>query len=276
MNPLGAMGLTVDDGAALRRAVRLLESPTLAARVTAAVGKPLQYAIEALPTGSSRIITNATRSALHKALTIAASSLDTGRSAASERVHMAAVMAAGLIGGAFGLPALMIELPTTTVVMLRSILDIARSEGEDLDDHETRLSCMEVFALGAPAANDDTAESAYFTMRSALATAVTEAAAHVSRHGLASGSAPVLVKFLSKVGARFGVVVSEKVAVQAVPVIGAIGGAGINGLFMKHFQDVARGHFIIRRLERDYGRTVVRAAYERTLNATPERRSQPL
>src|SRR5258708_12930304 len=125
MNPLGAMGLTVDGGAALRRAVRLGESPTLAARVPAAVGKPLQYAIEALPTGSSRIITNATRSALHKALTIAASSLDTGRSAASERVHMAAVMAAGLIGGAFALPPPMIQLPTTPPAIPPSTLDIA-------------------------------------------------------------------------------------------------------------------------------------------------------
>lgn len=274
MNPLGDMGLTIDDGAALHRAVDLLERPTLAARVTSAIGKPLKYAVEALPAGSSQVITNATRAALHKALVIAASSLDRQPAKASERTHMAAAMAAGLLGGAFGLPALLVELPTTTVMMLRSILDIARSEGEDLDDHEARLSSMEVFALGAPTAGEDVAESAYFAMRSVLATAVTEAAAHLSRHGLGQGGAPVLLKFLSTVGARFGVVVSEKVAAQALPVIGALGGAGINALFMKHFQDVARGHFIIRRLERDYGRRAVRAAYDDVLDARSERRAR--
>jgi hypothetical protein len=268
MNPLG---LAVDDSAALERAVHLLERPTLATRVTAAIGKPLKYAVEALPPGGSQAITMATRAALHKALAVAASSLDRQPSRASERAHMAAAMAAGVVGGAFGLPALMIELPATTVMMLRSILDIARSEGEDLDDHEARLSSMEVFALGGPSAGDDTAESTYFAMRSVLAAAVSEAASHLTRHGLGGGAAPALLKFLSTVGARFGVVVSEKVAAQAVPIIGALGGAGINAIFMKHFQDVARGHFIVRRLERDYGRKAVRAAYDEVLDARTER-----
>jgi hypothetical protein len=35
--------------------------------------------------------------------------------------------------------------------MLRSIADIARSEGEDLADPETALVCAELFALGGHA-----------------------------------------------------------------------------------------------------------------------------
>jgi hypothetical protein len=31
---------------------------------------------------------------------------------------------------------------------------------------------------------------------------------------------------------------------------------------MQHFQDIARAHFIVRRLERSYGSEQVRAAYE--------------
>jgi hypothetical protein len=50
-------------------------------------------------------------------------------------------------------------------------------------------------------------------------------------------------------------------AAQAVPVIGALGGATINLLFVDHFQDVARGHFIIRRLEREYGKEEVQKEY---------------
>jgi len=258
------MPLTFDDEDALHRAVDLLETPTLAARITAAVGKPLQFAADSLPAGSSQAITTATRSALHKALLIALSSMARQRARASEPLHMAVAVGAGLVGGAFGLPALAVELPLTTIVMLRSIAAIARSEGEDLDDHEARLSCMEVFALGAPTRSDDAAESAYFAMRSLLATATTEAAAHISRHGLATGTAPALVKFIANVGSRFGVVVSEKVMAQAVPVIGALGGAGMNALFIKHFQDVARGHFIVRRLERAHGRPAIQVAYDDT------------
>ena len=57
--------------------------------------------------------------------------------------------------------------------------------------------------------------------------------------------------------------VSEKVAAQAVPVIGAAGGVVINVLFIDHFQEMARGHFIVRRLERTYDPQLVRAEYER-------------
>ena len=48
--------------------------------------------------------------------------------------------------------------------------------------------------------------------------------------------------------------------------IGAAAGATINLMFMSHFQDVSRGHFTVRRLERQYGQDVVRAAWQ-TLEA---------
>jgi hypothetical protein len=33
-------------------------------------------------------------------------------------------------------------------------------------------------------------------------------------------------------------------------------------MFMNHFQDVSRGHFIVRRLERHYGIEAVRTAWQ--------------
>jgi hypothetical protein len=66
---------------------------------------------------------------------------------------------------------------------------------------------------------------------------------------------------ISAVAARFSVVVSEKAAVQAVPLVGALGGATINALFIAHYQDMARGHFTVRRLEREHGTDAVREAY---------------
>ena len=72
---------------------------------------------------------------------------------------------------------------------------------------------------------------------------------------------PALVRFETTIAARYGVTVSEKVAAQAVPVLGAVGGAAINVLFIDHYQGLARGHFTVRRLERTYGAAVVRKAY---------------
>jgi hypothetical protein len=57
--------------------------------------------------------------------------------------------------------------------------------------------------------------------------------------------------------------VTQKVAAQALPVFGALGGAAVNYAFIEHFQDVARGHFTVRRLERIYGKSLVRMEYER-------------
>ena len=52
---------------------------------------------------------------------------------------------------------------------------------------------------------------------------------------------------------RFGLVVSDKVAAGALPILGAVGGATVNVIFMDHFQRVAQAHFALRRLERTYG-----------------------
>jgi hypothetical protein len=56
--------------------------------------------------------------------------------------------------------------------------------------------------------------------------------------------------------------VSERSAASALPVLGAVGGATVNMLFMNHFQRVALGHFAVRRLERQYGANVVRRLYD--------------
>ena len=57
-------------------------------------------------------------------------------------------------------------------------------------------------------------------------------------------------------------VVSQKTAAQMIPVLGAAGGAIINTLFIGHYQDMARGHFIVRRLEKIHGTETIRRAYD--------------
>ena len=95
-----------------------------------------------------------------------------------------------------------------------------------------------------------------------MARSVSRAVQQVVGRGVIDESASAVVRLLSQIGSRFGVVVSQKVAAQAVPVLGALGGAAVNAAFMDHFQAVARGHFTVRRLERVYGRGTVCLAYD--------------
>jgi EcsC protein family len=254
--------MTVEDRDALRAAVKSLEHPGLAARLTNIVGKPVEMIGYALPSFAKDAITSATSKGLEAALKVALKTLPRSPRSGSQFLHRAMATASGAAGGSLGLVALPIELPVSTVIMLRSIADIAQKEGEDLSDPETALSCVEVFALGGRAGSDDASESGYFAVRGVLAKTVAEAARFVTERGLIKEGAPVLLKFITQVAARFGLVVTQKAAAQALPIVGAVGGAAINYAFMEHFQDVARGHFTVRRLERLYGKEKIRAEYD--------------
>lgn len=254
---------TREDEQALRHARQLLEHPSLAARIAGAIGRPIEMGIEALPARAGEIVANATRRSLDAALSFAIASMDERPRSSSNLRHKVAVAVTGATGGMFGLPALAVELPVSTTIMLRSIADVARSEGEPIRMPGSKLACLEVFALGGRLASDDASESAYFAVRIALVKALSEAAEHLAGRGITGTGVPAVVRFVSQVAARFGVPVSEKLVAQSLPVLGAAGGAVLNTLFIDHFQDMARGHFIVRRLERRYGEDAVQAAYMR-------------
>lgn len=248
----------------LRRAVQLLENPSYIARLTDFVGQPVEKLMDYLPTQVPKKIQDAVKVALDKLLNLSVKTLDEGFDGpASTVTHKIATGVSGAIGGAFGLPALAVELPISTSIILRSIADIARGEGEDITSLEARLACLEVFALGGRSEVDDGTETGYFAVRAALAKAVSDAAKHIAQKGLSQKGAPVLARLIAQITSRFSAVVSQKVAAQAVPLIGALGGATINLLFVDHFQDIARGHFIVRRLEKEYGKEEVQKEYEK-------------
>ena len=276
------------DLAALRRAVQILERPSLAARLSAAAGAPLDIIGRSLPAPVTEAVGRSTEAAMRGAMRVALATLpraeraagdglDAATAKAESRItrllgsgdtkHKALAALSGAVGGAFGLTTLAVELPVSTTLMLRSIAEIAREEGEDLETPEGVLACVQVFALGGRAAAATEAgsaltESGYFAVRAALAKTLSEAARYAGSKTLLDQSAPALIRFTAQIAARFGVVVSQKVAAQAVPILGAFGGAAVNTAFMNHFQGTARAHFTVRRLERAYGAGAVRAAYE--------------
>jgi hypothetical protein len=261
----------------LRHAKHQLETPPLGMKLAALIGAPIERLIGKLPAMASERVTDATQAALRQCLRIALKTLgkQVGKaaraaggasSASSEKpgnlLHKLAVATTGAAGGAFGLLALPVELPVTTTLMFRSICDIARSEGEDLASPETQLQCLTVFAMGGRSAADDEAEYGYFIVRGALAQAVSKASSELATKGFAAHGSTALLRLMQNVAARFSVQVSEQVAAKSIPAIGAALGAMVNTVFIHHFQQVAHGHFAVRRLERRYGEEAVKAAYQ--------------
>jgi hypothetical protein len=255
--------MSQEDVNVLRRAKDTLENPGLAAKVTNLIGLPLEKAMKQLPNKWLAVIHRVTERSLLIALDAALATVETQLQVPKRNgLHRLLVAGTGAVGGAFGVAGLPIELPVSTMVMLRSIADIARSEGERLHSVEAKLACIEVFALGGRSGLDDASESGYFAIRAALAAAVADAARHIAARDGARQSAPAIVRLIAQIANRFGATVTQKAAAQAVPVVGAFGGAAVNVLFVNHFQDMAWGHFTVRRLERTYGSEVVRRTYQ--------------
>lgn len=258
------MSLSPHDRQSLEYACGILSSPSLAIRLANYVGMPLERLLNRLPEPWTKAVHRAASTAIERALEVAVNSLGPANGRApTDFFHKLVCGVSGGVGGFFGVAALPVELPISTGIMLRSIAEIARSQGEDIGLAEARMACLEVFAFGGLSSRDDAAEAGYYAVRAALATAIREAAEYIAERGLAGGGGPVLARLVGQIASRFGVAVSEKAAAEAVPIIGAAGGAAINVVFIEHFQNMARAHFTIRRLERAYGAEIVREEFHR-------------
>ncbi|MBE0568349.1 MAG: EcsC family protein [Deltaproteobacteria bacterium] len=247
----------------LKHAKSLLEYPSVTARIAGLIGTPVEKGFKMLPAGWQETVGEASHAALLKGLELAIRTTDSRSGLASKDwFHKLMVTASGAAGGAIGLPALPVELPISTCLILRSVAEIARNEGHDLTLLSTRMSCLEVLALGGKKESDNAGEFGYWAIRSALGKAVSEAAAFIAERGLIEEGAPPIVRLVITIASRFSIVVSEEVAAKSIPVVGSAGGALINYLFIDHFQNMAKGHFIVKRLEKIYGQEAVKKAYD--------------
>jgi 5-carboxymethyl-2-hydroxymuconate isomerase len=265
----------------LKRAVLLLESPSIIARISNIIGVPLEGAVKALPASVSKKISGAVEAALHKAANAALWSLDNDPyKVASTKLHKFYAATSGALGGAFGFTALLIELPVSTTIMMRSVADVARSEGFNLSDFSTKYACIEVFAMGSYTKKDDATETGYYIFRGFMTESMRQLSkelAEIAAEAAAKQIPQAFIKItpaqtskwfaeiIAKVAARFNIVITEKFAAQTVPVVGAVTGAIINTLFTDFYQDMARGHFIVKRLEAKYSYEQVRDEYKKIL-----------
>lgn len=264
------------DRRSLQLAKNLLENPGLVAQLTNLVGTPLEALFKKLPKSFNKRLNTALESALTTSARWAQKSMGEDIEEAWNKSHMASVAVTGGVAGFVGPWAMLLEVPVTTTLIFRSIADIARSEGEPLKSAACIEECIKVFALGGPSKGDDATESGYYTVRASLALEVQLSASYLSKQmekaaadaalkgakAAVEKAPPLLVRLIQKVAERLGLTYSEKAAAQLVPIIGAVGGMTVNVVFMEHFQSMARGHFIVRRLERKYGEKAIKAVYD--------------
>jgi hypothetical protein len=283
--------ISLVDRAFIAAAVRRFERPGRLIELLDTIGKPAEAIVNGLPTWASSRIERAVQRTLVDAVGWAAKTLDGSIHADEKHVstlsnavvksraamHVTAAAILGGMGGAIGIAALPIELPLTTMVILRSIAAIARDSDADLDDPATRLECVSVLSLGGPSTSTDAMESSYLTSRVGLALLLRDASRYLAgkttvqfTEALARGAAPEVTRLIAAIANRFGYLAMDLAYAEMVPIVGAIGGATLNGYFANFFNHVAYYHFGLRKLERIYGEDAVQRIYREEMRSLEE------
>jgi len=221
-------------------------------RLITYAGGHVEDGMKLLPAGFRVQIEGAARNALVQSYEAASRSRIDGRFAglsrhvATDRSHKVLAAMSGALGGLGGLPTAMAELPVATTVIFRAVQGVAMAHGEDPTDAATRLECLRVFGSGGPGEADDGVDTSFLGARMSL-----------------SGAA--LNKLIGKVAPRFAAVLSQKLASQAIPLLGAAAGAGTNYAFIDYYVEMAHVHFGLRKLARVHGDTQVLDEFHKVL-----------
>ncbi|RMB56171.1 EcsC family protein [Dokdonia sinensis] len=262
--------ISKEDVALLHKSKKDLTKVPFAMRALNTLGTPIEKSITLIPEKYQDKITETVKKALQLSVKANLKTFqnDKTKLKASNRMYKAVTTGTGFVGGFFGIAGFTADILLSTKFLMRSIMDIARSQGEDITDPEVQLQCLQVFALGGTSPDDDSLDSSYYGTRIALDQALSQIASTVATQGakkflqsIASSAPGAMGGFMSKIISRYSVQVLDKFAAQAIPIVGAASGAGLNLIFLHHFQRVATAHFTIRRLEKQYGKDAVMEMY---------------
>ncbi len=212
-------------------------------QVLSLIGHQAENLIDMLPGPVRAGLERATAAALEQSFDAAARTRRGRIADASDWLTRAITVGTGAVGGLGGLPSALAELPVTTTVILRAIQTIADEHGFDPALPEIRAACLRVFAAAGPLDGDDGTDLSFLTMR----LTVTGSAVH---------------GIIAKVAPRLAVPLGQKLATQAVPVIGAAAGAATNYVFTSYYQEVARVQFGLMRLAAQTGEEIETLAAE--------------
>ncbi|WP_247226608.1 EcsC family protein [Yoonia sp. F2084L] len=199
------------------------------------VGGQVEDGLKLLPASVRDQVDDLARAALRQSFDVASRSrTGRGETIGSDRIHKILGTISGALGGFGGLPTALAELPVATTVIFRAVHHVAVEYGEDPHAEETKMECLAVFGAGGPGTDDDGVDTAFIGARLSISGAAV--------NGL-----------ISKVAPRFAAVLSQKLATQAVPILGAAAGAGTNYAFVDYYVAMAHVHFGLRKLSRTYG-----------------------
>ena len=214
-------------------ASRYIEARGVGMQLLGLIGSQADGLLDRLPSSVREALDGATMKALEASFNTASKSRgvlpDTGN-----WLTRAVTMGTGAAGGFGGLPSAMAELPVTTTILLRAIQGIANEYGFDPAHEDTKADCLHVFAAAGPMAEDDGTDLSFLTLR-------------LSVTGVS------VQKLIATVAPKLAVVMGQKLATQAVPVLGAVAGAATNYVFTSYYQDMAHVQFGLRRLAEDTG-----------------------
>lgn len=228
--------------AALALRYRRAKGPVVS--VITRLGGKLETQMALLPVGVRDRVGSAVEAGL-RASWAAASAARLGPKV-GPRGSMAAAVAAGAAGGAGGLATSMAELPVTVTLILHAIRAEAEAAGYDPDDPHIAAECLAVFAAGSPLAADDGIDTAFLSARLTL-------------------TGPALQGMIAAVAPKLAAALTQKLAAQAVPVLGAVSGAALNAAFLSYYREMARIRFALMRLAETQGGEAVVAAFARAI-----------
>jgi len=172
-----------------------------------------------------------------KALRVASAAATRSRGIVADQstwLNTATATAMGAAGGAGGLPTALAELPITTTVLLRAIQGIAAEYGFDPSEPKIQAECLQVFAAAGPLAADDGADMGFLSARITL-------------------SGTTVQSIIARIAPRLSAALGQKLAAQAVPIIGAVAGAATNYAYTSYYQEMAHVHFGLMRAGARYG-----------------------
>lgn len=232
--------------ARLAARLRRAEGPVMA--LVLRLGGEVEKQLAHLPPGLRDRLDGLSRAFLAQAMSAARlgrHAPDLGPAAAP----MAAALA-GAAGGAGGLPTALAELPVTTALILHAIAREAERQGFDTDLPAVRAECLRVLCQGSPLSHDDGVETALLGARLAL-------------------SGPAVQKLVATLAPGLSSLLARTLAARAVPVLGAVSGAALNTLFLRHFRELAKVRFGLLRLAETHGAERIYAEFARA--AAPPR-----
>lgn len=197
------------------------------------VGGGAEKVIDKVPQKYRAGIDRLTRTGLEQAVGLASASRRVVRDR-GEGFDRAIAIASGAAGGMFGITGAMVELPATVAVLMRAMLGVAAEHGLDADSDLVRRECLRIFAVAGPMADDDAADLGFL-------------AAKLSITGQS------LSALVARVAPRLATALGPKLVAQSVPVLGALAGGAVNLAFVSYYQQLARVHFGLMRLEAETG-----------------------